>query len=102
MTAQDKQRKILEKAGLYDILCNIHESHEEEDCFCTTEIAPYYTQLLSVIEAYKDNACRELLDKIESRWGETIDNTMGKPIRIRYVDISIIQAERNNLKSEEK
>ena len=87
MTAQDKQRKILEKAGLYDILCNIHESHEEEDCFCTTEIAPYYTQLLSVIEAYKDNNCREVLDKVEKNIME--DGLCGLS--------DLIQAERNNL-----
>lgn len=48
----DELRKQLERAGLYDILSSVHESHEDEDCFCTTEIAPFYRQLLHLIKQY--------------------------------------------------
>ncbi len=39
----------------------------------------------------------ELLDRLEAQWGETIDNTLGKPIRIKFVSVSAIQAERAKL-----
>ncbi len=40
----------------------------------------------------------KLLDRLEAQWGETIDNTLGKPIRIKFVSVSAIQAERAKLK----
>ena len=39
----------------------------------------------------------EVLDRLEAQWGETIDNTLGKPIRIKFVSVDAIQAERNRL-----
>lgn len=53
-------RKQLEKAGLYDVLVHLHEQkHNEEDCFCTTEIAGAYTKLLSLISAHTEAKSRE-------------------------------------------
>jgi len=40
----------------------------------------------------------KVLDRLEAQWGGTIDNTLGKPIRIKFVSVSAIQAERAKLK----
>lgn len=40
----------------------------------------------------------EVLDRLEAQWGESIDQTMGEPIRFRFVHLSVIEAERNKLK----
>lgn len=40
----------------------------------------------------------KVLDRLEAQWGETIDNTLGKPIRIKFVSVDAIQAERAKLK----
>lgn len=57
-------RKQLEKAGLYDVLVHLHEQkHNEEDRFCTTEIAGAYTKLLSLISAHTEAKVREAEEK---------------------------------------
>ena len=40
----------------------------------------------------------EVLDRLEAQWGETIDNTLGKPRRIKFISVDAIRAERNKLK----
>jgi hypothetical protein len=40
----------------------------------------------------------KVLDRLEAQWGETIDNTLGKPIRIKFVSVDAIQAERAKIK----
>lgn len=42
----------------------------------------------------------ELLDRLSSQWGETIDHTLGNPIRIKFVAIEVIEAERKQLEKE--
>lgn len=43
----------------------------------------------------------EVLDRLEAQWGESIDQTMGEPVRFRFVHLSAIEAERNKLKEAE-
>jgi len=52
----------------------------------------------SVITAHTNAEIAKVLDRLEAQWGETIDNTLGKPIRIKFVSVDAIQAERAKLK----
>lgn len=51
-----------------------------------------------LITAYTNKQVEEVLDRLEAQWGETIDNTLGKPIRVKFVSVEAIQAERAKLK----
>lgn len=51
----------------------------------------------SNIQAYTNAEIAKVLDRLEAQWGETIDNTLGKPIRIKFVSVDAVQAERNRL-----
>jgi len=68
--SEDEMRKRLEKAGLYDLLTSIHESHEEDDCFCTTEIAPYYRQLLELIRTEKLKLLTEVRERVVGEYSK--------------------------------
>lgn len=50
------------------------------------------------IQAHTNAEIAKVLDRLEAQYGETIDNTLGKPIRIQFVSIKAIQAERAKLK----
>ena len=54
--------------------------------------------VMSIVQAHTNAEIAKVLDRLEAQWGETIDNTLGKPIRIKFVSVSAIQAERAKLK----
>ena len=53
---------------------------------------------VKAIIAHTNAEIATVLDRLEAQWGETIDNTLGKPIRIKFVSVEAIQAERAKLK----
>ncbi len=55
---------------------------------------------LDIITAHTNAEIAKVLDRLEAQWGKTIDNTLGKPIRIKFVSVSAIQAERAKLKED--
>lgn len=57
----------------------------------------FYNDLEEAILDWHNKQIEELLDRLEAQWGETIDNTLGKPIRIKFVSVDAIQDERNRL-----
>lgn len=59
------------------------------------ELTAHYEQLIT---AHTNAEIAKVLDRLEAQWGETIDNTLGEPIRIKFVSVSTIQAERAKLK----
>lgn len=82
-TQQDELREELEKAGLYDVLCSIHESHEGDDCFCTSEIAPFYRQLLALLQSKINEA--EIRARIDERESMKFFDDNGKEIFKPYL-----------------
>lgn len=90
----DELRKQLERAGLYDILSSVHESHEDEDCFCTTEIAPFYRQLLRLIKQYGNSRSVKARD-IAYKAGYEKGIEAGKA-HVRMVEIPALMKEKHD------
>jgi hypothetical protein len=57
-----------------------------------------YEEIAALITAHTNAEVAKVLDRLEAQWGETIDNTLGKPIKIKFVSLAAIQAERARLK----
>ena len=53
---------------------------------------------VKAITAHINAEIARVLDRLEAQYGETIDNTLGKPIRIKFVSVEAVQAERAKLK----
>lgn len=58
----------------------------------------YEDEMIALIQAHTNAEIARTLDRLEAQYGETIDNTLGKPIRIQFVSVKAIQAERAKLK----
>jgi hypothetical protein len=74
---------------------NVEESSESIELFDTDRVI---ADIATFITTYTNAEIAKALDRLEAQWGETIDNTLGKPIRVRFVSVEAIQAERAKLK----
>lgn len=45
-------------------------------------------------------AQEHLLDELEAKSGETVDHTMGKPIKVKFVSLETMEAKRKELKAQ--
>ena len=55
-------------------------------------------ETLQLINSHTTKLLNEQLGRLQAQWGETIDHTMGRPIRIKFIPLSAIENERRKLK----
>ena len=97
-TPQDRELDDLLYEMLPCISCGIDADPADGfgNCTCGNEKRRY--QAKQALLDWHNKQVEALLDRLEAQWGETIDNTLGEPIRIKFVSVSAIQAERAKLK----
>ncbi len=99
----DNIQEIDEILERYRLHANMAYSEVEDNLrtaeeFKTLALPKVLAEAEQALLDWHNKQVEAVLDRLEAQWGETIDNTLGKPIRIKFVSVSAIEAERNKLK----